>query len=271
MPDFALDYGVLHKAKDDLHSLADQIGPKLGESAFDQVGDQTWIEWDTDTPFGNVELGQAFGLLHTKVSYSMSKAESDIRQLGDLFGAVADAFFDVDAQIASGMGVMGSTMKLDEWRSKQKAWDYKQAHLSECTPKDGETAPGFCSAVDPGKPQLDYDVTTATGKVHTHLTLDDHYNVTQEESTITTNGQTYTSTTTYQSTTDYTTKTTFADNTTTTSAIHMNGDGTGTMSVTDNAGAVTTYHKTGPGAEWLPDKPPPDESDDGGAAAFVPI
>jgi hypothetical protein len=264
--DFALDYGVLHSARKDLHDLADRIGPKLGETVFSQVGS---IEYDGgDDVFGSDDVAASFRSLYRRSQHPMSKAENNLRQLGDIFGAVADGFFDVDAQIASGMGVMGSNLGLDAWKNKKTAhddwvtakaaWDYRQQHAAQCVPDDNGHMPGFCYAgdpgpklADPGPPPLDSTITTGNGSVHTVLTLDDKNNVAKEESTITHDGQTYTSVTTYNANHhDYVTDTTFAGGSKSHADVHVNDDGSGTMTVTDGNGTKTDYTKSGPGAKW---------------------
>lgn len=273
MPDFAIDYGLLHEAKKDLHDLADRIGPKLGDTAFSQVGS---IEYeDSDAVFGNDGLAGSFRSLYRMAQHPMSKAESDLRELGDIFGAVADGYFDVDAQIANGMGMMGASLDLDQWKDDKAAWDYLQAHRGDCVPGPDGAMPGFCSATDPGPPPTDLTITTDTGSVHTHLTLDENNNVVKEETTVVNGDQRYTSTTTYTPDhTSYTTDTIYSDGSTTHSVtttgehgssvtdttsgdgstthtvIALNEGGGGTMTVTESDGTVTKYTRGDQYARW---------------------
>ena len=205
----------------------------------------------------------------------MSKAESDLRELGDIFGAVADGYFDVDAQIANGMGMMGASLDLDRWKDDKAAWDYLQAHRGDCVPGPDGSMPGFCSATDPGPPPTDLTITTDTGSVHTHLTLDENNNVIKEETTVVNGDQRYTSTTTYTPDhTSYTTDTTYSDGSTTHSVtttgehgssvtdttsgdgstthtvIALNEGGGGTMTVTESDGTVTKYTRGDQYARW---------------------
>jgi hypothetical protein len=249
LPDFALDYGVLHEARKDLHDLADRISPTLNHSLFSELGKGDF--GDAQDVFGSEALAGAVRTLYRFSKDPMNRAVDHLKQLGDIFGSVADAYFDVDAQIADGLGVMGSRMGLDEWRDKKAAWDYKNEHLDRCTPDKDGNVPDFCKATDPGPPPVDQVIDTKDGQVHTHLTLDGNNNVIKEETTVTHNGQTYTSVTTY---TDgghsYTTDTTYADGTKNHAETHVNDDGSGDMTVTDGDGKKTQYHRDGPGQEW---------------------
>ncbi|GGL04118.1 hypothetical protein Sme01_64530 [Sphaerisporangium melleum] len=246
MPDFVLDYSVLHEAKKDLHDLADRISPTLNNSVFSQLGKGDL--GDAQDVFGNDTLTSAFRSLYRLSKDPMNRAVDKLKNLGDIFGSVADAYFDVDAQIADGFGVMGTRMGLDEWRDKKDAWEYHLQHLDECT--GGADAPAHCGATDPGPPPVDQHIETENGSVDTHLTLDDKGNVVKEETTVTHNGQTYHSVTTYSDGgRSYTTETTYADGTKNVAEVHMNEDGSGTMTVTDDKGEKTEYHRD-PGKQW---------------------
>lgn len=271
MPDFAIDYGLLHEARKDLHDLADQIGPKLKDSAFTAVGSTAY--GDGDNVFGNEELGNAFRTLYLRAKSPMGKAEDDLRQLGDIFGAVADGYFDVDAQIANGMGMMGASLGLDDWRHDKAEWDYYQEHKAECVPGPDGKMPEFCGATDPGKPPTDFTIETANGSVTTHLTLDENNNVIKEETTVVAGDQKYTSTTTYDGSTQ-TTDTVYADGSKTHSVttvgengssvtdstdgegnkthteIKLNETGGGTMTTTEHDGTVTEYTRPDRYSKW---------------------
>lgn len=269
--DFALDYTVLHTARKDLHDLADKIGPTLKSSDYATLGNDE--SGEAADVFGDAQLTAAFSTLYYRSKHPMEKAEDDLRQLGDTFGAVADGFFNMDAQIAEGAGIMSADMGLSDWIGKHKAWEghdqwvkdhdlweQYQANPDACDVSDGQTAPDFCKAFDPGPepkdpgpPPTDKTLTTADGgTVHTQLTLDGDYNVVTEKTTVTTGaGQTYTSTTTYQDDhRSYVTDTTYADNSTAHSDVHINEDGSGTMTVTDGDGKKSDYTRTGTGAQW---------------------
>jgi len=273
MPDFAIDYGLLHEARKDLHELADRVGPRLGDSVFAQVGGVDYP--DADPVFGDEELASAFRSLYQQAQHPMDKAEDDLRELGDIFGAIADGYFDVDAQIANGMGMMGASLGLDEWRRKKSEWDFFQEHRGECTPDPDGSVPDFCHATDPGPPQTDFVVDTGDGSVKTHLTLDENYNVVKEETTVISGDQRYTSVSSYSDggktqTTDTTfadgstshsvtkyfehgssaTDTTAGDGSTSHTEITLDDNGGGTMVVSGSDGSRTEYKRPDQNAKW---------------------
>ncbi|GHH75510.1 hypothetical protein ACFRKE_07155 [Kitasatospora indigofera] len=263
MPDFAMDYGILNEARKDLHDLADRISPTLSNSIFSQLGSGNL--GDAQAVFGDPNVTNGFRSLYRLSKDPMNRAVDHLKQLGDVFGAVADGYFDVDAQISDGLGVMGANMGLDAWRGRKSAWDYRNAHADQCTPDEHGKVPEFCSATDPGAPPVDQTINTANGSVHTHLTLDGNNNVVKEETTVTHDGQTYTSTTSYTDNgKSFTTDTVYSDGTKNHAETHLHDDGTGDMTVTDNDGVKTEYHRGGPGQEWQQTGggKPEDSSDD---------
>jgi hypothetical protein len=246
-----MDYTILNEARQDLHDLADRIEPTLKNSLFSQLGSGDL--GDAQAILGNATLTSGFRSLYRLSQDPMKRAVDHLKKLGDTFGAVADGFFDVDAQIAEGLGVMGGRMGLDAWRDKKSAWDYRNSHLDQCKPDKQGKVPDFCSATDPGAPPVDQYIDTKDGQVHTHLTLDGDNNVIKEETTVTHDGQTYTSTTSYSDNGhSYVTDTVYADGTKNHAETHVNEDGSGTMTVTDGDGKKTDYQRGGPGQEWKP-------------------
>ncbi|GAA4235084.1 hypothetical protein GCM10022254_41550 [Actinomadura meridiana] len=266
MVDFAIDYDVLHAAKKELHSLADRTGPKFRDKAFDGLGD---YGANNDEVFGDFGLSSAFSTLYYRSKGPLEKAEKDLRKLGDIFSAVADAFFNMDAQIADGCGFRGSDvgyddwrekydawLKHDEWQKKKNLWDQHEQHGDSCVPGD-KNAPEYCGATDPGpepkdpgKPPTSHTIETPDGTVKTELTLDDDKNVKTETTTITTsNGKTYETVTTFRDKTgdSYTTVTTYADGSKATADVVIKRDGEGNMTdgskmtVTDDKGKKTEY------------------------------
>jgi hypothetical protein len=279
--DFAIDYNVLHTARNDLHDLADRTGPTLKNSDFATLGKSRG--GDALDVFGDAQLAAAFSTLYHRAKHPMEKAEDDLRKLGDTFGAVADAFFNMDAQIAEGVGVMGTEMGLSDWRAKHDAWmkhdqwvkdnNLWQQYLANKGVCQGDgQLPDYCRATDPGpEPQdpgpapTDHTITTPDGSTaHTTLTLDDKNNVKTETTTITTSkGQTYSSTTTYKDDgRSYVTDTTFADHSTSHSDVTIAPDGSGTMTVTDSDNNKSDFTRSGPGAQWVQTSGP--GMDDGG-------
>ncbi|MYS87616.1 hypothetical protein [Embleya scabrispora] len=278
MIEFALDYSTLSEAKKDMHDLADRISPTLKSSDFATLGQGGYT--DAQAVFGDQTLTGAFRSLYRLSAGPMTRAEDLLKKLGDCFGTVGDAYFNADAQITEGLGVMGATMGLEEWRNKVAAWKYKQDHIDECgKPGPDGSLPEFCKAQDPGdKPPLDQVITTPNGgRIETHLTLDEHGNVIKEETKVVSNGQTYTSVTTYDSSRlNYTTVSTAADGGVTTTETHLNADGGGTQKVVDSEGKTHTYTRTDGKHEWVdttpkpPEKPVPPGGGGGGGGGRVP-
>ncbi|WP_146615949.1 hypothetical protein [Nonomuraea aridisoli] len=250
MPDFALDYSVLHEARKDLHDLADRIAPTLGGSDFANLGKGDF--GDAQAIFGHAGLTNAFRSLYRLSKDPMENAVDRLKRLGDLFGSVSDAYFDVDAQIADGLGVMGAQLGLDEWRKDKAAWDYRNEHADKCVPDANGDMPDFCRATDPGAPPVDQVINTPNGQVHTHLTLDENNNVVKEETTVTHDDQSYSSVTTYSDGgRSYRTETTFSDGGRTVADTRItNDDGGGTMTVTDQDGKKTEYTRDNRSEEW---------------------
>ncbi|MEV5411070.1 hypothetical protein AB0K60_19795 [Thermopolyspora sp. NPDC052614] len=256
MADFAMQYSTLHEAKKDMHDLAGRVGPTLNDGVFADLG--AGERGDAEAVFGNEDLALGFRSLYRLAKGPMSDAEKQLRELGDLFGAVSDAFFEADAQIAAGMGAMGSTLGLSDWLNDKAAWDYRNEHLSECVPGADGTMPDFCKATDPGPPPVDQYIATENGGVRTRLTLDDEYHVMKEEMTVTSGDQSYTTTTTYSDDRrSYTTTTVLSGGGTTVSEVKLDEHGGGTMIVTDPDGEKTEYRRSGPDQKWEPTKPPP--------------
>lgn len=277
MVDFAIDYDVLHKSRKQLHALAERTGPKLRENAFDGLGD---YGASNDEVFGDPSLSSAFSTLYYRTKGPLEKAEKDLKRLGDIFGSVAEAFFNMDAQIADGVGFRGSDVGYGDWKSKHDAWlkhddwqkqkdlwDQFQRNKDSCTPGD-PNGPAYCHAIDPGPeptdpgaPPTSHTITTKDGStVKTELTLDDDKNVKKETTTITTSGgQKYQTVTTFDNAKgdSYTTVTTYADGSKATAEVHIERDGDGKigdgskMTVTDGKGHKTEYVPNGQNG-WKP-------------------
>jgi hypothetical protein len=161
----------------------------MDSEVFQSLGDGT-----DDSILGSSEISSAVYTLHSNASYTMGKAKDGLTKLGDSFGSVGEAFLQFDAEIAQGMNATNSNLALSNYQRNKSQWDYKQAHLDQCT---GDKQPEFCSATDPGQAPLDQTIVTDRGNIHTHLTLDDKGNVIKEETTVTYDGKTYSSVTTY--------------------------------------------------------------------------
>ncbi|MFD7153670.1 hypothetical protein ACFV9C_03675 [Kribbella sp. NPDC059898] len=280
MPDkLKMNYNLLNDAKRNLEDLANNIEPTLNDSLFSTLAGQ-----DSSSVLGSSDIDLAITDLHTNAQGTMTKAEKGLKELANSFGSVGEAFLQFDAEIAQGMNVTNSNLALSNWQRQKDTWDYYQAHKSECENLPaGQKAPDFCSATDPGQQPLDQTITTDRGNIHTHLTLDDKGNVVKEETTVTYDGKTYTSTSTYtedkhhvitdstypdgstvhddthlkddgSSTT--TTTSTDSDGKKDTSDVALKGDGSGTKHSTDSDGTVHDYtrgpdNSDGTSADWV--------------------
>ncbi|MFI5710651.1 hypothetical protein [Kribbella sp. NPDC051620] len=256
MPDkLKMNYNLLNDAKRDLHQLADELIPSMDNEVFQNLGDGT-----DDSILGSSDISYAVYTLHSNASYTMGKAKDGLTKLGDSFGSVGEAFLQFDAEIAQGMNATNSSLALSNWQRNKDQWDHKQSHLSECT---GDNQPDFCSATDPGPAPLDQTIVTDRGNIHTHLTLDDKGNVIKEETTVTYDGKTYTSTTTYGDNRNHiVTDSTYPDGSTVhnDTQIHVDGDGKpngshSSSSSTDTDGKVDTtttdLNKDGSGTQTV--------------------
>ncbi|MGW2045602.1 hypothetical protein ACWCPF_10485 [Streptomyces sp. NPDC001858] len=251
MPDrLRIDYDLLHQAQKDLEALAEEIGPLLTTGIFSELSDNNFYY-----TLGDHSLEGAMRVFHSNAFQTLHAAEKGLKELAVAFGQVGAAALSFDADLAQNMGVMGSTLGLQNWRRDKAVWDYKQAHLDQCTPGEGGEVPGFCSATDPGPPPLEQTFPTEHGNIHTKLTLDADGNVIREETTVTYDGKEHKTVTNYTDKNGSgTTETTYPDNTTMRSESHINDDGSGTMVVTDTDGKRTEYTR-GPrdGAGELPE------------------
>ncbi|MFJ2645197.1 hypothetical protein ACIO1C_00420 [Streptomyces sp. NPDC087420] len=240
MPDrLRIDYDVLNDAKRDMERLAGDIGPILDSSLFTELA----TGGDAAAVLGSVDVADAVSGLRAEAKNTLSRAYDGLKELAGAFGSVGEAFLSFDSELAQGMGITGSNLGLGNYLRQKEQWDYRQAHLDQCVPGPDGSMPDFCSATDPGpNPPVDQTITTERGSVQTHLTLDGENHVIKEESTVTYDGKTYTSTTTYSDNGNtYVTDTAYPDGSTVRSETHLNTDGSGTMTVTNSDGERTDY------------------------------
>ncbi|RSS78173.1 serine/arginine repetitive matrix protein 2 [Streptomyces sp. WAC06614] len=311
-PDFAIDYGLLSKVQAKLRELADQAGTGEGTGAYHdaselsgEAGRRLW---------GSYDVAAEFRYFFDTAKGRQKDGKEGLVKMADLFKGVSEAWFEADSQIAGSAGLLAKSLGLEEWKgqkeaydawlAKKKAWDaflqqigaadYFRDHPGEsirmvCSAED---APGFCKAwrefphppEQPGDappkpsdtPPTSFHQENETGSIDVKLELDKDNNIIKEITTVTTNGQTYTTTTAYDGpphmvtppgggkpfdARDYTVTTTGADGTTSVSKVVINDDGSGTMSVTEGD-EVKNYTRSGLGAEWeLIDENPGDDED----------
>ncbi|MFJ9341918.1 serine/arginine repetitive matrix protein 2 [Streptomyces sp. NPDC101733] len=310
-PDFAIDYGLLHGVQSKLRDLATQAGAGAGEGAYKSLGDA--LPSERRRILGNGELSAEFNYFFTFSKGRQGKAKDGLNELADLFKSVSDVFFDADSQISGSAGVMGKSIGLGDWKNQKEAYDnwvQDKKEWDDFLTKIGATdyfkehpddsiravcgaddAPGWCQAwrdaddppLKPGDappkpsdtPPTHYHSETSTGSVDVDLVLDKDNNVITEKSTVKTNGQTFTTSTTYEQgepkmvtppdggkpydTRDYTVTTTGGDGKTSVSTVVINDNGSGTMKVVQGD-ETTEYTRTGPAAKW--EEVPKPEDDD---------
>ena len=233
-----VDYDVLNDAKRNAQRLAEEIGPLLDHGLFNDLA----TGYDAASILGSPEVATAVTGLRDEAEGTLGRAHDGLMKLGDAFGSVGEAFLSFDSELAQGMGVMGANLGLGNYLQQKAQWDYRQAHLDQCVPGPDGSMPDFCSATDPGAPPVDQTIITSRGSVHTHLTLDDQGHVIREDSTVTYDGKTYTTSTTYSDNgNSYVTDTTYPDGSTVHSVTHVNDDGSGTMTVTNSDGDTTDF------------------------------
>lgn len=311
--DFAIDYGLLHSVQSMLRDLATQAGAGAGEGSYKTLGDA--LPSERKRVLGNGELSAEFNYFYTFSKGRQDKAKDGLNELAELFKGVSDVFFDADSQISGSAGVLGKSIGLNEWKNQKQAYeDWVQdkkdwdAFLAEIGATEyfkehpdasiravcnADDAPGWCQAwrdaddppLKPGDappkpsdtPPTHYHSETSTGSVDVDLVLDKDNNVIKETSTVKTNGQTFTTTTSYEQgepkmvdppgdakpydTRDYTVTTTGGDGKTSTSTVVINDDGSGTMKVVQGD-ETTEYTRSGPTAKW--EEVPKEEDEDSG-------
>jgi hypothetical protein len=255
VPEIKIDYDVLNKAKRDLEALAGEIGPLVTNGIFGRLGRANTRggvrgvprNSEAESIFGNHAVAGAVASFHSNAGNTMKRADKGLKELAAAFGSVGEAFRQFDTELAAQVGVMSANLHVQNWRQQKAQWDYKQSHLGDC--KGPGKLPDFCSATDPGNAPPDFQVNTPNGgSIKSHVDVDDQGHVIKEETSVTYDGQTYTSTTTYNGP-SYTTDTTYPDGSTTHTVASVNDDGSGTMTVTGSDGSHTEYTRGPKGAD----------------------
>ncbi|MDX2702881.1 hypothetical protein PV350_08440 [Streptomyces sp. PA03-6a] len=244
MPEIKIDYDVLNAAKRDLEALAGEIDPLINKGVFGRLGSGSG---EAEAILGHEGVASAMSLFHTNASSTMKRADKGLKELASAFGGVGEAFREFDSELGAEIGVMSANLHVQNWRQKKDLWDYKQNHLKECE-GPGEL-PDFCSATNPGDTPPDFHVDTPNGgSIDSHVEVDKDGNVTKEVTTVKYDGNTYTSTTTYNGP-SYTTETTYPDGSTAHTVANINGDGSGSMTVTGSDGSHTEYTRGPKGSD----------------------
>jgi hypothetical protein len=247
MPDkLRIDYNILNDAKAALQDLAGNIKPLLDEGLFNTLASE-----DSSVVLGSYDVDAAVTGLHSNASGTLGRAYDGLMELSNSFGSVGEAFLSFDSGIAQGMGITGSSLGLSNYFRDKAQWDYFQSHQDQCVPGPDGKVPDFCHATNPGDtPPLDQVITTDRGSVHTHLTLDGSNNVVKEDSTVTYDGKTYTSTTNYSNDgRNITTDSAYPDGSTVHNETYLNPDGSGSMYTRNSDGSWTNYSRPAKNAD----------------------
>ncbi|MFI1380144.1 serine/arginine repetitive matrix protein 2 [Embleya sp. NPDC020886] len=222
MADFAIDYTNLHEINTKLRNLANQADSGSG-GAFRELGEAGAAE--RRAALGTSGLSTAFNSFYHHSRSRTAKAKEGLNKLADNFKAVSDLFFNEDARISGGAGLITAGLGLDKWRNAKAAhdkwladkakWDaylasigatdYFRAHPDETIRHvchDPE-APAWCAAwiakgedgtpVNPGeeppkpddKPPTSFHYEDKNGKIDVSVELDKNNNIIKETSTIT--------------------------------------------------------------------------------------
>jgi len=264
MAELAMSYSSLYQAKDDLYRLAEQVGPEIKKTLFAQIGNNPTVvpqgrfagipaggEQVLDL-VGDHDLARAIRVLYRQVKGTMDDAEPHLEQLGDLFGAVADAFFEADSQLAAAASTAAVKGHQSVWQAQQEQYDQ---YLQACGP-DVPDPPENCDQTvqkPSEKPPTTWSLKTDddAGELTTEVTLDDDGEVLVEKTVARYDGHEWSVVTTYEDDhRSYTTITTAVDGSTTKSVAKIEEDGSGTMTNTDADGYLTSYVRGDADEEW---------------------
>jgi hypothetical protein len=169
MAELAISYSSLYQAQTDLYRLAEEVGPEIKKTQFAQIGDRPTLfqEGFTGSPYGDpvgdLDLTLAINLLHGRVKGTMDNAEDHLERLGDLFGAVADAFFEADSQLAAAASTAGMKTSQGNWQAQHE--QYEQ-YVQTCGP-DAPDPPESCDETVPkptDEPPTKWSVKTMNGR-----------------------------------------------------------------------------------------------------------
>lgn len=245
MADFSIDYSALHRAQEQMKSLANtaESGGATGE--FKTVGESTPSE--RRAVFGSTELGTAFNRFYENSAKRAKEAKDGLNELAEIFASVSNVFFEADAQLAGGSGVTSQALGISNWRNSKAQWDAWDSateewndYLEEIGAKEyfdanpdadigqvcrADSPPEFCETwredtdapSPPGdkpdgerpsdEPPTEFTFEDENGVTNVKVELDDDYNIMKETTEVTTtDGQSFTSETVYETSPQYVTK-----------------------------------------------------------------
>ncbi|MCE7083486.1 serine/arginine repetitive matrix protein 2 [Streptomyces sp. ST2-7A] len=158
--DFSIDYSVLHQVRENMIELAETAGSGGASGDYRDLGEANAGE--RKAALGHDGLSSAFNLFYTMSRTRVKEAKDGLEELGNLFGGVADGFFNVDSQLAQSAGASKAAGNLDNWRADTEAYEQWERdntawgdYLESIGVPDGDAAdPDFslheaCSVDDP--------------------------------------------------------------------------------------------------------------------------
>ncbi|GAB3107874.1 hypothetical protein GCM10027160_05100 [Streptomyces calidiresistens] len=118
--DFSIDYSVLHQVRENMLELAEEAGSGGASGDYRDLGEANAGE--RRAVLGHSGLSEAFNLFYTVSRARVKEAKDGLEELGNLFGGVADGFFNVDSQLAQSAGASKAAGNLDNWRADTEAY-----------------------------------------------------------------------------------------------------------------------------------------------------
>ncbi|OHV60562.1 hypothetical protein [Pseudofrankia sp. BMG5.36] len=238
-PDLVIDYSLLHRLAGNMKTLRTNV-----ESDLRMSGGMTVASEAGPVSTGHVGDSYLYGALlafYRATQGPFSDALDALDQLSNLFGGIADAYFNVDADLkSSGLDTLAQ-MAGGDWQSQKAAYDDYLKRKADGTWPDDQPPPP--------KPADNPSGTPAPG---TQVTYDDQGRVLTQTTTVTTSdGQSYTKTVTYdygdgKTSPEYSATVTYAGGETMTLNKHNNADGSYTVtSVTDGKTSTSTVMPVG--------------------------
>lgn len=251
MADLVINYSLLHQLAGDMRTLRSSLEADLRMAGGGRVaGDRGPAD---PSLVGDYDLYLALAGFFAAGVGPFNDALDALEQLGTLFGDIANAYFNADAELAGGAMDTLAGLAGQDWAWRQA--EYEQ-YLAGNWPEGEEPPPDPGAA--PGEPLLPDEL---ADRVDTQTTYDSHGRVLTQTSTVTTpDGQTYTRTTTYDyqdvlgpdgeiesTTVDFDATVTYAGGETATMSRQTNPDGS--FTVTETFDGKTRSSTVTPG-EW---------------------
>jgi hypothetical protein len=134
--DFAMDYDKLYAMQRGLHALAEKADTGGGTGVWEEVGSETLSA--NEELFGVYDVAYQFQIFYGKSKVRIKEGKDKLKQFGDMFGGVADALYEQDAQIATTAATTAANSLFDNWKQEKlavEAWEERNdewnAYLKE--------------------------------------------------------------------------------------------------------------------------------------------